>query len=374
MQKKNAEELLKKYAEGNCTEEEKTIIENWYPQMPEHDFYPDEQRMSMVKEEIWNALPFNQRYVLGRPSFRNFSIAASLLICLGLFVYYQSSTVLHRTPVSVVHDIAPGSNKATLILANGRKIILDDSTPAALAKASGLSITRTADGKLLYVVRETESAAPDVYNTIITPRGGQYHIQLPDQTRVWLNASSALKFPTAFAAANRKVELVGEAYFEVAKDAARPFSVSTAQQKVEVLGTHFNISSYSDEGLTKTTLLEGSVKVNMNNSQDTRLLKPGQQCLLNGGKLSIAAIDTEEVMAWKNGLFIFNNEELEHIMRKVSRWYNVEIEYENDAVKKEVFGGSVSRFEHVSRVLHMLEITGNVRFKIADRKITVMNK
>lgn len=375
MEKKNAKVLLEKYTAGLCTEEEQAMVENWYLILPDLGESPDHARILRSKKEVWRRLSFHQRTYRWN-TIRYMGTAAMLAICLGTGIYFSS---VYRKAAGTKnsyarHDIAPGGNKATLILADGKKIVLDDKAMGKIAEQSGVTVTKTADGQLSFQVSKVEPVNPEAYNSIVTPRGGQYQISLPDGTRVWLNASSALKFPSAFSSTERRVELSGEAYFEVAKNPHQPFKVITSQQLVEVLGTHFNINSYRNEAATKTVLLEGAVKVSSISSGASKVLKPGQQSIVHDDVLDVFLADTEEALAWKNGLFIFNNEELESIMRKVSRWYDVDVVYKNDEVRKDVFGGSVSRFGNVSEILRMLEITGNVHFSIDGNKIIVMKK
>ena len=211
------------------------------------------------------------------------------------------------------------------------------------------------------------------YNTVSTPRGGQYEVILPDGTQVWLNAASSLKFPTAFIGKERNVELTGEAYFEVSKNKAMPFHVSAAGQVIEVLGTHFNVNAYTDETLLKTTLLEGSVKVNKGISFAT--LKPGQQSTINNNEITpvikIAEVtDADEVMAWKDGKFYFNNADIKTVMRQIGRWYNVDIEYAGKIPGNDGFTGTFSRNMTASKALKILAFSG-VDFKIEGRKIIV---
>ncbi|HEY0177911.1 MAG TPA: FecR domain-containing protein [Pedobacter sp.] len=376
MEKKNAKVLLEKYNAGLCTEEEKAIVENWYVTLPDKGITPGHERLILIKEEIWRSLPVGRYRARRLKYFSYVSTAAILTICIGTGIYFSP---VFKRPVTtkinyVKHDVAPGGNKATLTLADGRKIILDNKGKGEIAEQSGVKIRKTSDGQLVYTISGSVAVNPDTYNSIVTPRGGQYQIILPDGTRVWLNASSSLKFPAAFTGKERKVELSGEAYFEVAKNPVRPFKVITDKEEVEVLGTHFNINSYSNESTTRTALFEGSVKVTSNSSRISKMLKPGQQSLIHENMLEVAGVDADEALAWKNGLFIFNNETLESIMRKVSRWYDVDVVYKSEEVRQDVFGGSVSRFGNVSEVLRMLEITGNVRFGIEENRIIVMKK
>ncbi|TKC07155.1 FecR family protein [Pedobacter frigoris] len=288
-----------------------------------------------------------------------------------LFYNYPGVKFKNFTVELQEEDIAPGGNKATLTLADGKVITLNEAADGELVNESGIVIRKTGNGQVVYeVTGNNGSQKRPVYNTISTPKGGTYQIVLPDGTRVWLNAASTLKFPSTFAnLMNRKVELSGEAYFEAAKDKDHPFIVKSHDQEVKVLGTHFNISSYTDETQTKTTLLEGKIEVVSGGK--TALLKPGQQSTVQATRaINLANADVEAEMAWKNGLFIFDDEPLESIMRKISRWYDVEVVYQ-DIDKNRLFGGSVSRFDHVSKVLRQLELTGRVHFKIEEGKIII---
>jgi len=202
--------------------------------------------------------------------------------------------------------------------------------------------------------------------------GGEYQVVLADGTKVWLNALSSIRFPTSFKGSERKVEITGEAYFEVAKNARMPFRVIGGSQTVEVLGTHFNINAYPDESAVATTLLEGSVKVAMHDGQ-AKVLKPGEQALIfkENNSFRVKEVDAEDAVAWKNGYFQFNDDDLKTIMNQLSRWYNVEIVYQQANLDQK-FGGTISRSKNLSQVLRILELTGNVRFRVEGRRITVM--
>ncbi|SER08979.1 FecR family protein [Pedobacter rhizosphaerae] len=269
-------------------------------------------------------------------------------------------------------DVLPGNNKAILTLADGKKISLSDAITGDIAEQSGISISKTADGQIVYTVAQTDRVDEDRMNTISTPNGGEWQIKLPDGSMVWLNAASSLTYNLNLTSAKQRlVTLQGEAYFEVAKDKAHPFVVSTDKQTVEVLGTHFNINSYPDEKVTKTTLLEGSIRVSHNDTQEAEILKPGEQSIVSSSGISVNEVDTDEFIAWTKGYFMFNNERQESIMRKLSRWYNIEVEYADEAAKNVMYYGTVSRFEKVSKVLRKFEQTGEVRFDIKAHKIIV---
>lgn len=310
------------------------------------------------------------------------AIAAGLLLVLSVGIFFFLSKSRQNTKDIAYSDIDPGSYKAVLTLANGHKIMLTDSIRGKLAEQAGIEITKTSEGQLQYLVKDKAADNPKaLYNTITTPRGGKYQVNLPDGTKIWLNAASSLKFPTSFAGLKeRRVELTGEAYFEVAKLGARshmktkkiPFIVVSDKQEVEVFGTHFNISTYDNEPDVKTTLLEGSVGVTVFNViHQYELLKPGEQSVFKSGKLSVAPVDTEAEVAWKDGNFNFEEENIQSIMRKLERWYDIQVVY-NGPVSEATFGGKISASRPLSKALKLLESAGIVHFKVEGRRITVM--
>lgn len=301
-------------------------------------------------------------------------IAACVLLVSGttllLYPRYKSNFAakkLKRATAQIL--VQPGSNKATLTLSDGSSIDLDDSKAGTLCKQGTVTVGKREDGSLVYQSSGSQNAVA-LYNTITTPKGGQYQLVLSDGTRVWLNAASALKYPATFNGSDRKVELTGEAYFEVAKNKNMPFKVSLNSMSIEVLGTHFNVNAYADEPEVTTTLLEGAVKLTNASGQST--LNPGQQATFGEqNKFKIREVNTDEAIAWKNGYFIFDNENIQHIMRKISRWYDVDIDYAG-RVDEGDFGGTTSRSSSISGILKSLELTGTVHFKVQGRRITVM--
>lgn len=297
-------------------------------------------------------------------------VAAAVVLVVFSFTAYLS---LNKKKEHVfASDVAPGKNKAILTLADGKKISLSDAVTGDVAKEAGFSITKTADGQLVYNIAEAENANDSRLNTISTPNGGEWQIRLPDGSTVWLNAASSIQYSLNIGTAkSRLVKLEGEAYFEVSKNKEHPFIVETARQAVEVLGTHFNINSYLDEKVTRTTLLEGSVRVSHNDTKESEILKPGEQSLVTSAGINVKAVDVDEAIAWKNGYFMFNNEKQESVLRKIARWYNVEIEYADPAAKEVMYYGTVSRFEKISKVLRKFEQTGEVRFDIKGNKVIV---
>ena len=302
-------------------------------------------------------------------------VAAAIIICmLSVSLYFlfkpQPARQISKTEniKSPANDVAPGGNKAILTLANGTSIILDSAANGTLTTQGNSKILKL-NGMLSYNTLKNKSSEV-LYNTISTPRGGQYELMLSDGSKVWLNAASSLRFPAAFVGKERKVELLGEAYFEVAKNAAMPFKVKVHGMEVEVLGTHFNINSYDNESMIRTTLLEGSVKINKNNSSS--LLKPGEQAQMNkAGEIKIINnVDVEEAIAWKEGKFQFDKADIHDIMRQLARWYDVDVEYKGTVSSH--FGGTISRDVNLSQVLNMLHLTGEVNFQIQDKKVVVM--
>lgn len=299
--------------------------------------------------------------------------AAAIIIVMcavGGYFYFQKDASTETANLAVHrNDAEPGGNKATLTLSDGSKISLTDANNGVLAKQSGVKISKSKNGELVYSIIESEAKNLG-YNTISTPRGGVYQVYLPDGTRVWLNAASSIKFPTSFAhLKQRKVELIGEAYFEVAKNKKLPFIVSTDRQQIQVLGTHFNINSYSEEEELKTTLLEGSVKVFAGN---VMLLKPGEQANVSrkgSGNVKVSTANLAEVMAWKNGFFHFEKDNLHAVMRQLSRWYDVEVIYETER-KDDEFMGDIPRGIKLSEVLKMLSFEGT-QFKIDGNKLII---
>jgi len=311
--------------------------------------------------------------------------AVLLLVSSAALLWFKEPVKEKQLPASMVIEkkeaplpgIAPGGNKAILTLANGTQIALNDLSNGKIANESGLSITKVADGQLIYTLQNPENAAgknkntASEFNTISTPRGGQYQVNLPDGSKVWLNSASSLKFPTAFLNHERKVELIGEAYFEISpyeqNQESLAFKVISSSEKgrnqeVKVLGTHFNIQAYGNENAIKTTLLEGRVQVTNLNSRAVNILSPGQQAILNADKIKIAQVNLDEVMAWKNGNFMFNNMSLNDIMKQLERWYDVEVNY--DQIPDTHYHGFISRQVSLSQVLDMLELTGNLKFRI----------
>lgn len=307
-------------------------------------------------------------------------LAACILAAavIGFLVYQhmgaRNTTLATATPVKQT-DVAPGTNKAVLVLGDGSKIVLDSAQSGSLNGDAGTQLDK--QGNRLAYKGSGNNTTTVLFNTLEVPRGGQYQLVLPDGTQVWLNSASSLRYPTAFTGDKREVDVKGEAYFEVAPSGGKsqPFFVNilaangqSTGNKIAVLGTSFNVMAYDDEPAIATTLLQG--KVNVQHGTEQQLLAPGQQAAINAsGKLAIHKADTEEVIAWKNQEFSFHGAGITTIMRQVSRWYNVSVVYKGTVSNH--FNGTISRDVPVSKLLHLLSLTGNVKFTIENNVITV---
>ena len=271
----------------------------------------------------------------------------------------------------VAQDIQPGGNKAILTLSNGQKITLDDAKQGQISNQSGISITKTADGQIVYQIAENlDQQEDEAMNTISTPNGGQYTIILSDGSKIKLNAASSFSFPTAFKGNKRTVRLNGEAYFEVAKRTEQRFEVQSGMQTVEVMGTHFNVDAYEDEKEIKTTLLEGSVKIAT--TAASLMIRPGEQAIIDRNdpaKINKTEVDTDRAVSWINDVFTFEGDDLKSIMREVSRWYNVSTVYEG-VIPDKKFYGEISRKSKLSEVFKILELN-NVHFEIKGKTINI---
>lgn len=384
--------LLEKYNSGNASADEKALLEHWYFNQLQYQELADPQLdLDQLKAEIWQGTleksKLSERKITGKNSIYTIAAAIILFMGVGVFFYIHLTMPVQRYTVEELSkqdiDIKPGSNRATLTLADGRVIDLSDEKGGiiidtdALTYTDGTEISGSSDSR-----NPSSSGGEITYNSITTPKGGQYQIVLPDGSRVWLNAASTLKYPSLFNSDERRVELSGEAYFEIARvslrdnKTAKPFIVKSPTQEVEVLGTHFNIQTYDEGALATTTLLEGSVNIHPANADQILKLTPGQQSIVQSGKKTrISEADLDEAIGWKNGEFIFYDESIEKVMKDVARWYDVEIIYK-DAVQNKKMWGSVSKFESISEVLKMIELTGAVRFDIQlkgdERRVYVM--
>jgi len=327
----------------------------------------DQDLFVQIKESA-HAIPEDKNKVL-KLWLKIAAVAAVLaVVYIGVYFFNNQPEKVVTVPTITVHDIKPGGYGATLTMANGRKVSLANAVSGEIGRESGIVITKSGDGKLVYEVDE-KTSDPNASNTLSTARGETYQVRLPDGSLVYLNAASSLTYATSLIEnGKRVVTLSGEGYFEVAKDKQHPFVVKTDRQEVEVLGTHFNISSYADDAVEKTTLLEGSVKLSA--SGNSKVLKPGQQAKLIAGKIQIGETDTDLAVAWKNNEFVVESEHIENIMKMIERWYNVEVVYMGEKTNQR-FSGKVSRFDKLSKVLEIVESTGEAHFKVKGRTVYV---
>lgn len=377
--------LLQAYMAGHLSKDEKAELEKWAYASADNKLLLDQiadpafREAALQKQRSYDVDSALNRVKkqTGRSEAQPTSwfrytalVAAVILICTVAALFYkqrQPAEPLAQTS-SIDHDIAPGKHGATLKLASGRSVILSETTTGAFAKEAGVTISKTASGQLVYTATQSESNTG--LNTLSTAKGETYQVNLPDGSSIWLNAASSVTYPANFAQQKeRHVKLEGEAYFEIAKDKTRPFVVETGEQKVRVLGTHFNISSYADEQFIRTTLLEGIVRVSADHNSAV-VLSPGQQAINNNGRLTVSETDAFAEAEWRSGRFNFRNEKIESIMRKLARWYNIEVLYEGVLPEAE-FNGRISRNKNISRILDVLEKTQDVHFKIEGRRITV---
>ncbi len=384
-------QLAEKYKAGLCTAEEVEQIKAWYDDFEENGYPlpPAEeidrasleaavQAIKVVAEQQNSSINVPRREALITPmrkTYRStirYAAAVALLICafIGAYRYLKPQKLQPLLSQATKKDFAPGSNKAVLTLSNGKQIILNNARNGNLARQGSTAIHKSNNGLVAYYIGSGNYSAgihvPDSFNTVTTPRGGEYQIILPDGTKVWLNSVSSIRFPVAFNGNRREVETTGEVYFEVAKDKRKPFIVTSGDQKVTVLGTHFNIMAYPDEDHMVTTLLEGSVKVTRGNQ--SKMIKPGEQALVNDG-IKVVNADINDAVAWKNGVTSFNDADIKTIMRKVSRWYDVDVEYQG-AVPDRLFTGALSRQSNLSALLKILALN-HIQFAIAGNKLIV---
>jgi len=374
--------LVKKYLKGSASKQEVDFVEQYYSSFDHKEGFLSNLSQSQQNElEEANLNAIQSKLSLTKP--RNYQLyykfaaaAAVLVLAIGTFFYLQkqpkeNTAVNPLVAIEGKLDVLPGVNRATLTLSDGSKVSLGDKKSEDILSEVGLKVAVNANGELIYQVDRQSTAKETKFHTLETTKGNQFQIVLSDGTKVWLNALSSLHFPETFG--NRRVvELSGEGYFEVAKDASHPFIVKTQKngikQEVEVLGTSFNINSYLDEPVIKTTLIEGSVKIA--NQSTSAVLKPMLQAKVNDHQIVMNQVDIDSEIAWKNGLFSFNNASLKSILSQIGRWYNIDIDPTKIPQKR--FNGVISRNVNLSEVLRMLSLTGNIRIELKqDRTLSV---
>lgn len=318
----------------------------------EEHIYPSQKRKRVIR--LWPRIAI---------------AAAAIVVVIGVTLLFNVGKFRTET-ISYNKDIAPGKQGATLTLSNGRKIKLSDSANGELEREAGIVITKSADGHLIYEVRGEDDYV-DRMNILSTAKGETYQVRLPDGTDVWLNAASSLTYSAQLVSnGKRKVQLEGEGYFEVAKDKVHPFIVQSKGQEVEVLGTHFDINTYGDKRKMLTSLLEGSVIITASYARE--ILKPGQQAAVTDDRIQIGQANPEQILDWKNGYFMFNNESIEQVMKVMSRWYDVEIDYDQD-IPNVRFTCIISRNKSMIEFLRLLQQTKDIHFKIEGRRVKVMD-
>jgi len=366
-------DLMAKYNRGETNAEETALVESWYlhevikspAASTQVDYKKQQQKIfSKIRGQI------DARKMIWRIWPRAVA-AAAVLVGIGFVLrWHAKKTEPINEPAFVIkNDIAPGTNSATLILENGQKVVLAANGGKQTIKDAKATVD-IEDGLLKY----GSGNAKSVEHTLVTASGQNYRLKLPDGTLVWLNAASSIKYPASFASSTeRKVQLMGEAYFEVAKDKKHPFVVETNLQRIEVLGTHFNISSYAGASV-KTTLVEGLVKVFDKGTQLYKELGVGEQGISSKKGLETILVDTEMQTAWKDGDFTFQGDDFRSALLKISRWYNVDIVFEDDFSNVMLPGGWISKNSKLSEVLKLMANTAELRFKIEGRRVTIGKK
>ena len=386
--------LINKYLAGHANDEEINQLHDWY-RAKDHSHVEWPVDTLKAEEEVYQRILSKIDVGIAdaaepsKPSFGWYKMMAAAVVIIvasvgGYFLMNKQKVELLET-LSYKNDIAPAANKTVLKLADGTEIALDDAKAGELAQQGGIRIIKTNDGQLIYDLSGfSGTTGSSGYNTIVTPVGGQYQVVLSDGTKVWLNAVSSLRFPTRFGGKERDVETSGEVYFEVAKvmikdnaitntSSRMPFVVKSGGQQVEVLGTHFNINAYGDSNVTRTTLLEGSIKVSVAGSSVAQVLKPGQQAQVSkSADVKVISVDADDVVAWKSNLFQFNNTPIEQVMLQVKRWYDIDVVY-SGAKPELLFTGVVPKNNNISTLLKVLESTGGVKFGIEGKEVIIQS-
>jgi len=375
--------LLYKYLFGVPSFEEKINVEKWYEDIDESGDIAGSDELLKVKEQIyqrtWNELNYSAKVIpFYKRTFFRVAAATVVAVCItsAYFLFLNkskpSATIAKiRTPALTNDVAAPSGNKAILTLGNGKTIVLDSAANGSLAQQGNVNVSKLSNGKIAYNA-ESNGAAEIQYNTLTVPKGSKpAQLVLADGSEVWLDLASSITYPTAFVGKERKVEITGEAYFEVAHNKAMPFIVQKGDVDIKVLGTHFNVNAYNEENSLKVTLLEGAVNVERNGNESLDI-QPGQQAEINRqGKIGLNKdVDLDEVMAWKNNWFNFNSLTVQEIMQQIERWYNVSVTYEGKPGNKH-FSGIVSRSNNVSEVLKIMK-QAEIKFKIEGKNITVL--
>lgn len=373
MNRNEVKDLFRKYNTGTATPQERALLEHWYSEtLLDEQQDPAKDDLLSLKHEAWTAI-YEQTVPVKRvklwPRIAVAVAVATIIFGAGLFYFSKDSKQVGTDQLAVQNDVAPGVSGATLTLASGKKIRLSDAKNGELATEAGVVITKSENGELVYELKG-DAGKPGQLNTLSTANGETYKLRLPDGSFVWLNSASSLTYATGlFKDGKRNVELRGEGFFEVAKDKSRPFVVKTAQQEVEVLGTQFNVNAYADEPVVATTLLEGSVRLVAAGVE--RVLKPGQLAENSAAGIRVSAANIEVITDWKNEEFFLDKLDFRLAMRKIARWYDVEVIYNGSVPENLEAGGWIPRNSRLSDVLKSIEGSGLVTFKLEGRKLYV---
>ena len=377
MAKKNIKDILAHIETGDPTPEEEQAAKLWLCQLNKDKALKfSDEKLCAISDQMWSVIADRGQVVSGKRRsvslWARFGIAAAvsaMVISAGIWFYQSAQKERVTDQVLYANDVAPGKSGATLTLADGKKIRLTEVANGKLVQEAGVTITKTADGQLIYQVKGN-SAENDKINTLTTVNGETYQVRLPDGSSVWLNAASSLSYPLSFASQKeRRVALRGEGYFEIAKDSKHPFIVKTDKQEVEVLGTHFNINAYPDEAVVATTLLEGAVR--LTTGTNSQMLRPGEQAINDKGAIRIRKADLNAITDWKNDEFFLDKMDFRTAMRKIARWYDIEVIYNGAVPDNLEAGGWIPRNSKLSDVLKSIESTGQVHFRIDGRKLYV---
>lgn len=381
----NISRLLIRYFQEKLTPDEREALEVWIHEKKERQQLVDEFNDKAAQEEhlrlyrsfdpgkAWEKVVQTCRNQSLIKRMRYVKIAAILFLCLGtgFFSFFRISGTNEIEPDFSLSKIRPGTTRAVLVLENGEeKVLQDDRQLEEAIQGKGWKVKGL--GQLCYNVEQELKDVREAWHTLKVPIGGEYTLFLEDGTNIQLNSESELKYPVCFGEKSRKVILSGQAYFKVAKDTARPFIVETDQMDIRVCGTSFDVTAYAGETSTYTTLVEGRVEVAGKNERDKPLvLNPGSQAVFKQGVLTVREVDTDLYTAWIRGRFAFKGEELEEVLRKLERWYNVQFSIREETIRKKRFTGNVSRYEDITRILEMLELTTDIRFRISGNIIAV---
>ena len=373
--------LLARQRAGQITDEEVRELEAWKGKLPENeelflrwqkgDYFSGEYAkykeidVSRAKDIMQKRIDRERRAGWRLRVLRISVAAAVVLLAVGSFYFFKGEGDGKRDTVPSIALIS--AQRPTLKLNDGSVVLLD--SVAAGFEEEGVTVSRRGGSTLAYLAGDTLGSGTLAYNTLNVPKGAEFNLVLADGTQVWLNAESKLKYPVVFGSEERVVELEGEGFFKVSKDASRPFRVKTKSQVVEVLGTEFNVDAYPDEGYVYTTLVEGKVKVDAEGK--SLELVPGMQSVVGGQEMYSRKVNTGDVVSWKNGMFVLEDKSLEEIMSKLARWYDFNIFYQNQAVKEITFKGKIPRYASFESILDILERTGEVKFKVSGQTVTV---